>query len=185
MPLWNNIFNKNAILEDIAENFDMDEYIQRFEDETYNEINGWGDIETRQLLECVYDMFRNNYTWDDIDSKFIYEYNDVMSYLLFNIIDYNNEYDYTTDLYLNNVSNMYELKCAIYTQSLEAYMERFLRPDILKICKKLMEKKVKNIFDKYITHLNNIKNKKKTINKIIINTPLPIELVNKISEISV
>ena len=63
-------------------------------------------------------------------------------------------------------------------------MERFLMPDIIKVCKKLMEKKVKNIFEKYITHLNNI-NKKKTINKIIINTPLPIELVNKISEISV
>jgi len=184
MPCWNNIFNKNAILEEIAENFDMDYYIKTYEYETYDNIYGWSGIERRQILECVYDMFKSNYTWDDICSKFIYECNDVMSYLLLNIVENNMDYD-INELDLSNVSNMYELKCVIYTQSLEAYMERFLMEDIIKVCKKLMEKKVKNIFDKYITHLNNIKNKKKTINKIIINTPLPIELVNKISEISV
>tara|TARA_R110000787_G_scaffold246233_1_gene351990 strand:- start:35 stop:517 length:483 start_codon:yes stop_codon:yes gene_type:complete len=41
-----------------------------------------------------------------------------------------------------------------------------------------------SLYDKYITHLNNI-NKKKTIDKIFINTPLPIELIDKISKISI
>jgi len=91
MTCWNIIFNKNAILEEIAENFNMDAYIQRWEDETYNEINGWGDIETRQLLECVYDMFRSNYTWDDISYKLMYECNDEMCYLLLNINEFNRE----------------------------------------------------------------------------------------------
>jgi hypothetical protein len=164
----------------------MDDYIKTYEPETYDNIYGWSGIELRQILECVYDMFRCNYTWDDISSKLMYECNDEMSYLLLNINEFNKEYELENEINLNyDIKNMYELKCVIYTQSLEAYMERFLRPDILKICKKLMEKKVKNIFEKYITHLNNIKNKKKTINKIIINTTLPIELVNKISEICV
>ena len=186
MPCWNSIFNKNAILEEIAENFGMEYYLNKCETETYNEINGWADMEKRELLENVYNMFRANYTWDEISCKFIYECNDEMSYLLLNIKEYNEENDIINILDLNyGISSIYDLKCVIYNQSLEIYMERFLMGDILKVCKKLMEKKVKNIFEKYITHLNNIKNKKKIINKLIINTPLPIELVNKISEISI
>ena len=189
MPCWNNIFNKNAILEEIAENFDMDEHIQRWEDETYNEINGWGDIETRQILECVYEIFTQE-AWWNIQDRYMYKCEDEMSYLFLNINEYDREIGAEGDSaasfynYIFNSRTPDELKANLYPHSIEIYMERFLMPDIIKVCKKLMEKKVKNIFEKYITHLNNT-NKKKTINKIIINTPLPIELINKISEISV